>query len=337
MADTARAVLANSGQTADKIEQAVLSRQMEAIFLPVSSSARSAVYSADKSARFAHYTSAEAALSIIRTRKLWMRNITSMADYKEGAYGYDLLRDWFFSNDNKAKFIAALDEVSSGVALEAINVFDEWLQDTRSNTYISSISLHQESEDIHGRLSMWRAFGGATARVALVFTIPPFLAAADELNLVFSPVTYSAAGQVRLHLDAVIDNVAANAAFLRSVDRAVLIAWVFQLCIACVTCVKHPGFHEELEWRSIYSPGRFPNELMRAGIEVVGGIPQRVFSIPLDGSASDLKFSKLFERVIIGPSPYPWILYDAFRDVLAEAGVENAGERVIVSDIPIRV
>ncbi|MGH7104208.1 MAG: hypothetical protein ACREFJ_17640 [Acetobacteraceae bacterium] len=38
-----------------------------------------------------HYTSAEAALSIIRSTRLWMRNLTCMSDYREVQRGFDII------------------------------------------------------------------------------------------------------------------------------------------------------------------------------------------------------------------------------------------------------
>jgi hypothetical protein len=44
---------------------------------------------------------------------------------------------------------------------------------------------------------------------------------------------------------------------------------------------------------------------------------------------------ELLDR-IIGPSSFPWPLYDAFVSVLKDAGVAEAQRKVIVSDIPLR-
>jgi hypothetical protein len=46
-------------------------------------------------AKFVHYTTAEAALSIIRSKRLWMRNATCMADYSEVTHGYRYLTGAF--------------------------------------------------------------------------------------------------------------------------------------------------------------------------------------------------------------------------------------------------
>jgi hypothetical protein len=110
--------------------------------------------------------------------------------------------------------------------------------------------------------------------------------------------------------------------------------------LAGVTCLKHEGFHEEREWRAIYSPKRTSSPLMESSIEVIGGLPQPVYKIPLDVTASPalatLDFATAFDRLIIGPSPYPWPMFEAFVGALQQSGVSDAAARVSVSEIPIR-
>jgi hypothetical protein len=104
--------------------------------------------------------------------------------------------------------------------------------------------------------------------------------------------------------------------------------------------LKHEGFHEEREWRAIYAPNRLQSRLIESSIEVIAGVPQVVYKVPLDTSASDriadLDFTQIFDRLIIGPTSYPWPIYGAFVDELAKAGIADAAERVVVSGIPIR-
>jgi hypothetical protein len=112
------------------------------------------------------------------------------------------------------------------------------------------------------------------------------------------------------------------------------------MLIAGVTCLKHEGFHEEREWRAIYAPKRRPSPLMQHSTETIGGVPQLVYKLPLDVNVSadlaDLDISRLFDCLIIGPSPYPWAIFQAFVEELTKAGVSDAENRVHVSGIPIR-
>jgi hypothetical protein len=79
---------------------------------------------------------------------------------------------FFQESDHKPRFFEAIGNCYPNLAAEAISAFDNRWDQIRFNTYISSISEHNSTEDLHGRLSMWRAFGGTGARVALVFQIP---------------------------------------------------------------------------------------------------------------------------------------------------------------------
>lgn len=292
-------------------------------------------------ARFAHYTSATAAMSIISEKRIWMRNTNCMSDVSEIQHGFTILKEFFSGNNiDKTRFFDALDNCSRGVATEAVNLFDGWFRDTSLNTYISSISEHMPSEDSHGRLSMWRAFGGNTARVAFVLKVPYQSGISEVLPIMFSPVGYLSTEGVHGVLREVIENINNERAFLQSIERPHLVGMVFTMLLAAVTCLKHEGFEEEREWRVIYSPKRQPSPLMKSVITEISGVPQPVYLLPLDGSISpalaDIDFATMFDRLIIGPSPYPWPMYESFSEALSKAGVENAGERVFISGIPIR-
>ena len=72
---------AQTNQQRSPLSQQQIERPEE-IFYPFAKKRREALYTPDKPApRFVHYTSAESALKIIRSKRLWMRNTTCMADY----------------------------------------------------------------------------------------------------------------------------------------------------------------------------------------------------------------------------------------------------------------
>jgi hypothetical protein len=115
---------------------------------------------------------------------------------------------------------------------------------------------------------------------------------------------------------------------------------VFTALLAGVACIKHEGFHEEREWRVIYTPKRAQSPLIIPSTEVIGGVPQIVYQLPLDRSSSpdlaDLDLATMFDRLIVGPSPYPWAMYEGFVDALTKIGVSDAVNRVYASEIPLR-
>jgi hypothetical protein len=65
-----------------------------------------------------------------------------------------------------------------------------------------------------------------------------------------------------------------------------------------------------------------------------------IYKFPLEGppppDLEGLDIPTLLDRVIIGPTPYPWVIGQAFIAALTKAGVKDAAARVFASGIPIR-
>jgi len=319
-------------------EEIEIAERLNVIFMPYAAERRAAMQASK--GRFVHYTSAASGLNIIQTKAIWMRNATCMSDYREVQHGFDTLKRFLSNESNKNALFHALDSCSSGIGQEAITLFDQWWHDIQVQTYITSISEHADSEDQHGRLSMWRAFGQATPRVALIFRVPLREDTAGSLSILFSPVAYFTDQEVDAELLKVAANIQANLDFLCSLDRTRVVSTFFYMLMLSVTCLKHEGFREELEWRVIHSPKRMPSALVKSSSRVIDGVPQTVYEIPLQGGPpddlADLSFSRMIDRVIIGPSQYPWVMYDVFVTALTAAGVTDASSRVFISGIPIR-
>ncbi len=100
-------------------------------------------------ARFVHYTTAEAALNIIRTKRFWLRNTNCMSDYREVQHGFDIFNRYFLDAAKRKAFVDAFDACTPGVADDAFTAFNNWWQDLRINTYLACVSEHQDSEDVH--------------------------------------------------------------------------------------------------------------------------------------------------------------------------------------------
>jgi hypothetical protein len=247
------------------------------IFLPYAVRCRERILT--EKGRFVHYTSAANALSIIKNRRIWMRNTTCMSDYREVHHGVDALNRYFNNEPHRQEFAGALNDCHPGAADEVLTLFNQWWRNTQLQTYITSISEHDNREDLHGRLSMWRAFGsGATARVALVIKLNLRLNANIPLQLILNPVGYFTDQELKNELDAVVSNIRAERDFLRGLKRELFVTSVFHMHVAHVVCLKHEGFHEEREWRIIYSPRRAPSSFIESAIEVVSGVGRQHLS-----------------------------------------------------------
>jgi hypothetical protein len=307
------------------------------IFMPTSTERREEMKK--RKGLFVHYTSAENAIKIIQSKKVWMRNARCMNDYMEVSHGHDLLSKFFKDENLKKSFFNTIEPCGNEIAVKALAQFDHWWSNIHFNTFIASISEHNSEEDSHGRLSMWRAYGKQSAKAAIVFA-PPLPDKENGLKLLLVPTAYFNQEALNRELDKVINNIKCNQDFLASIDDQLVINYVFAMLLSTSICLKHEGFKEEKEWRIIYLPDLNPSNLLLRTIEIINGIPQIVYQIPLEENPVEnvvgLTIPSLIDKIIIGPTDYPLSLYDAFKVALENAGVENAGTRVIVSGIPLR-
>lgn len=296
------------------------------------------------SAQFAHYTSAEAALSIIKDKCLWLRNTGCMSDYREVNHGHTELIHAFEDQALGEQLMAALEDCAPGTAQRAAEAFGNHWPNIQRWTYITCLSEHLATENNHGRLSMWRGVAPGSARVAIVVSVPFFAGITEKLRIIFSPVGYLPRDRVCAEMRRVIQNIKDKKEFLSTqVKPDILFGAIFTMFLAAVTCMKHEGFAEEMEWRAIYCPKVLPpSVLIRRELKVIGGIPQEIYKMPLgreqnpDGDLDEIDLAKILDRVIIGPTQYGAPMYDAFVDALTKLGVSNPQDRVVVSGIPIR-
>ena len=135
----------------------------------------------EKKTRFVHYSSAESALKLIANREVWMRKARCMNDFSEIDYGILCLRDAVLSPEGNY-LRTTLDALFPGLFHEVAQAFDGWRPSILENTYVTCLSEHRSpKEDVLGRLSMWRAYGGATG-VAIVLSPTPFLVESHALR-----------------------------------------------------------------------------------------------------------------------------------------------------------
>jgi len=255
----------------------------EQVLLPFLSKSRSKLYGCgEQSRRFIHYTSAESAFKIIKSREFWLRNVRCMNDYLEVTHGCNSIKKHLDSGEIRQKLQSTMDDIAKGAFASALSDFKRWMEAGHLNlgTYIGSLSEHPDEEDKHGRLSMWRAYGGTTGCVGIVLKIPRESQAASELGVAFNPVAYMGEDKVRCWLHGVADRCQEEAGFLRSLGYDGLRQAIIQMLVIAATCIKHEGFIEEREWRLVHIPGLTHEPKLRSEHEVIGGIPQRVFITP---------------------------------------------------------
>jgi len=310
--------------------------RITSIFFPHIESKKQEVMSTG--CRFVYYTTADTATKILRSKQIWLRNTAVMNDYLEVEYGFECLNDAYKAEAGK-NFNTALDSCFSGLANEVKELFNGWLPIIRQHTYVTCLSEHLSAEDQHGRLSMWRAYG-CGAGVALVINGSVMFGNTQVLQVFSSPVAYEHPNAVAKQLTKIASNISNHVDFLREAGRDVVKSIVFNMFLFGILCTKHPGFHEEREWRAIASPQIYPTPHCTADIEVIHGAPQRVLKLDLKNHPEEglvgLAIPELIDRIIIGPCQFPAIIRSAFLELLQQAGMSDAEKRVIISDIPLR-
>lgn len=294
-----------------------------------------------KKTRFAYYTTADVGVSILRNKEMWMRNTKLMNDWQEFQYGFDLLNNAYKSPAG-SRLNAALDSCFAGLAEKVRNSFNAWVPGIQLGTYISCISEHaveKPSEDEHGRLSMWRAYGGRNG-VAFILHGSPFYDAPDKnVGVVVSPVAYLDEEGFNAQFSDVVANIETNRAALMEIGELSIQSWLFEMFRMATLCTKHPGFSEEQEWRLLANPVMWPSPLYSPDILTVRGTPQTVLKIKLAAypelGIQSLEPANLVERIIIGPCDAPEVTFAAFKGLLAQAGCDERTP-VVTSGIPLR-
>ena len=287
--------------------------------------------------RLVYYTSAATALQIIQGKEIWLRNAAVMNDYAEIAYGRDALSG-AIGSDKGHSLVAFLNNAFDGLGDTSLTRFEAWAGSILSETYITCVSEHPAEEDMYGRLSMWRAYGGE-AGVALVINADFLDNHAPDWGVISSPVTYADDAHFQALFAEMVDGILQEREFVASANRQLVARYFENAMIFAATCTKHPGFLEEREWRLLANTRLWPAPKLRSEVAVLRNVPQVVMKMPL-GEFPDLNVTAsipaLLSGAIIGPCDHPQIVAAALVNALQTAGVRNAIEYVTQSDIPLR-
>lgn len=286
--------------------------------------------------KLAHYTTAENALNILNGRSIWLRNAALMNDFSEISFGKSCLVPAL--QQLQPRLDAILDSAHPGLAAEVINRLADVEIQVNLHTYLTSLAEFHE-QDSFGKLSMWRAYGGPTAGVAILFNLEVFESASDELAVYLHRVLYGER-EFRLALDGILDRLEQNVELLTRVPRKSAHLVIFHALQDLVLTTKHPAFHEEQEWRIIHSPHMMSSAFINEIPVSIGGVPQVVYPIELRDQPNLnmplLELDPLIHRIVVGPCQYPQQICFAMSEALRRAQVHSPIDRIRVSNIPLR-
>lgn len=298
--------------------------------------------------RFAHYTSAETGLKILRSCKMLLRNSSLMNDFSEVQHGMECLNQ-AYNGKVGDRLKVAINEVQAELPEILQANFNEQFSHINGETYLMSVSEHDAGhEDDFGRLSMWRAYAPKDG-VAFILNNTAFMGESDALGAFTSPVFYCMPDEFLTSFEEVVSSIEQNIELLQSLGGRFVHDTLLRAFRFAVQSTKHPSFSEEREWRVIYAPtladsdGYVPDQQsirIPAEIMSLGGVPQRVFAIPFrdypEEGFTGATPAGLINRVLIGPSRDSLTIGKAFAYELAMLGVEDAYEKVRITGVPLR-
>lgn len=316
--------------------------RFRAIFMP-RATAKLLKVATDPTIRFVHYTTADSFKQMLASGSIWMRNARGMNDLSEVTNGHFRIRAALYSDGRIDRLRAALDAIHPGLTPsdEILGLVDGHARSMLQDTYITCVSEHDPREDLIGRLSMWRAYSQGSVGVGVVLNTEAFKSDTDVLGVYSSPVSYLTDAEIAADIEQIIKNIDGARQWLATQDPRSIVRWGFSMFLFGMTCLKHLGFAEEREWRIIHNSTLHISTEVKPEIVTLNGIPQRIYKIPLkdypDRGFVGASPDRLIERVIIGPSNYAAIVRQALIDCMAQAGVRSPENRIINSDIPLRV
>ena len=288
--------------------------------------------------QLAHYTTTENALKILEGRTVWLRNVRCMNDYSEVQWGNRLVASFFFERKDADPFWKTLEGIVPGIRQRTTELYRDWVWDFVSNTYVFCVSEHKPSDDM-GRLSMWRAYASNNG-CALIFDSAPFYQPTDALGSYTYPVCYRSPDTAFKMFQSIVESVCENEAFLKTLPPDDLQNYVFTMLEYHAICVKHPAFAEELEWRVVHRPFRFPNDRMQPTIRPIRGLVQRIYQLPLknipDENLKGIEPHEIVRKILLGPAVNSAVAHDAAIQKLRDLGFSNPEAIVIDTRIPLR-
>jgi hypothetical protein len=316
---------------------------IEAILFPYATRRRKNVQHSN--IRFVHYTSAEAGISILENRCVWLRDYRLMNDFSEIQHGLDCIKNYLYEHELGKRLKLALEQCEPSLPDYVDMIVENLAEHQINSTYMISISEHgnigpdETDEDLYGRLSMWRAYGGNT-NIAFVFKNKVFVEESQAIGAYTSPILYRDIGGFQTEFSELVGAIENNIEILKNIELNLMRAYLLSVFHFAVISTKHPGFSEEREWRVIHSPTIWPSEILKPVYRVVNGIPQRIYEIPLrnipERNFMGASIKDLIDKIIIGPTLYAKTIAESFIEKLKKEGIDDASKRVVVTDVPLR-
>jgi hypothetical protein len=309
----------------------------QALFLPLRepSIARKAEFE-----HVCHYTSAAGFADIIASGEIWLSNVSTMNDRNEVIAGAQHIYNFYL--EKKDSLFESIPELRDVLKVQFEHLFDRIHQDT----YAFCFSGHNSSDNLVGRLPMWRAYGADGDGVCVVMDKDKLLVnAAGDIPLYWTAMIYETPAEYTIRITKFFEHV--ELLIMQHRDALISlplesIAWSLGFSMVTLALThKHPAFREEHEFRYIHLMGLLPMNQpdisyfpARSGnkLRPVLRVPIRSYENGADTLGGSIQ--EVFKCVIVGPSDDHQMQKRAAMIALARAG---CGEiPVFFSEIPYR-
>jgi len=298
------------------------------------------IFSTNPTKPLYHYTSVQGLSGIVEKKKLWATDARYLNDSSEVSYIASI-----------ADELLSIESVIRQHQQEDIRVLqvslDEWRtsQSRLGGVFVSSLSENQN------QLSQWRGYCPPGAGVSIGFDSVELHTSLVPRKVVTVKVLYDLDKQKRIVegiLSYLLDGDVPDA--YQGATRTESLQEELHLLLSIAGPVlKHPGFHEEAEWRLIYSekvfsqlfrymsdcePQLFPDPIPSLPVQYRARGTQLVpyVALPLVAHEQDVLD---FDSICTGPGTDPVFFEETLKDFLHSKDV--AVKRFVPSGIPLRV
>ena len=292
-----------------------------------------------------HFTKLATLKEIVRTKSVVLFNALTMTDREEVAGNLLVLRRHLSSASQLRALLDQLNGLlSSAFAQQFLAHFEKIVANDFFGTYVFCLS-EEHTDHPEGRLSMWRAYGGDGAGVAIGFKTALIQSRWDApAPVLFYKVRYENEGQMLATAGTLLKTFASLSPKIRPIFTSkpdIVFDALYQLLLIVAATRKHPGFSEESEWRVIYASNFGDgSSMLQPDTFAFGNTVRLGYRLSLSQYLTNFHppavMDDLIGNVIVGPCDPQVPVAQAVEKLLADLGCKNPGAKIRLCQTPYR-
>lgn len=307
---------------------------------------------AEKNKKLIRYTSYDKVVKLFQSMQLPMSHISYMNDHQEISYAANIFINTLLHSKEATDLLKAYMRDFCKLPEKGSNEICQWLRtvknrlryDTNIISFSSVCQPPNNTQDTltaypqwnHGSSLMWQAYAPDMG-AAIIFD----LISADcspenplsKMNVILSPVAYLSEVALEKTIIKTLKKVFVEFSNCEKPSYEYCNQAITSAIVFAMASIKHPAFSDEDEWRLIFldndttrglSASQFVNNNFRPFIPLVAN------------DDIGLSVKKHFIKVILAPFKGAEASSIKLSRIMEECGVENAKEKICISEIPLR-